>query len=203
MQEKISQRERNFRDTWSAIHDAAFTLAIEEQSPSATVEGIAEAAGISRRTFFNYFASKEDAILGVKSPRLTQEVVSAYSESDEGELSAAAHLLLAVVRTSMPPEGFLRRKQAVEVLPGLRIRLNSLLVAAENLVRDLLLNRAEGFELHNQRLIHSEGEELDALVALAAAVLRQAVNLRYDRQIDLEPLIPRTIESFRKVMERC
>lgn len=203
MQEKISQRERNFRDTWSAIHEAAFTLAIEEQSANATVEGIAEAAGISRRTFFNYFASKEDAILGVKSPRLTQEMVSAYTEAGEGELSRTVHLLLAVVQTSMPPEGFLRRKRAVEVIPGLRIRLNSLLAEGENLVRDLLLNRVEDFPLPEQRLVHSEGEELDALLALAVAVLRQAVSIRYDRQLDLEPLIPRTIESFRKVMDQC
>lgn len=203
MQEKISQRERNFRDTWSAIHEAAFTLAIQEQSANATVEGIADAAGISRRTFFNYFASKEDAILGVKSPRLTQEMVTSYAGSAEGQLSRAVHLLLAVVQTSMPPEGFPRRKQAVEAIPGLRVRLNSLLAEGENLVRELLLNRVEEFPLRDERLIHSEGEELDALLALAVAVLKQAVNMRYDRQMDLEPLIPRTIESFRKVMERC
>lgn len=203
MQEKISQRERNFRETWSAIHEAAFTLAIKDQSPHATVEGIADAAGISRRTFFNYFASKEDAILGVKSPRLTQEMVTSYAGSAEGQLSRAVHLLLAVVQTSMPPEGFPRRKQAVEAIPGLRVRLNSLLAEGENLVRELLLNRVEEFPLRDERLIHSEGEELDALLALAVAVLKQAVNMRYDRQMDLEPLIPRTIESFRKVMERC
>lgn len=202
MQEKISQRERNFRDTWSAIHEAAFTLAVIDRSPDATVEGIAEAAGVSRRTFFNYFASKEDAILGVRPPALNKQIVAAYAGSQEGELSRAAHLLLKVMHTAMPPEGFRHRRQAVEAIPGLRMKMSSLLAATENLVRDLLLGRSTEFPLEGDRLIYSEGEDLDALLTLATAVLRHAVTLHYDTRADLEPLIPRTIEAFRKVVEQ-
>src|SRR5690606_32876329 len=50
-----SLRERRKADTWLAIHEAAATLALERGLENATVEAVAEAAGISPRTFFNYF----------------------------------------------------------------------------------------------------------------------------------------------------
>lgn len=45
-----------------AIADVAVRLALERGLDAATVDAISEAADISRRTFFNYFAAKEDAL---------------------------------------------------------------------------------------------------------------------------------------------
>ena len=69
----VSLRERNRLDTWALIHDQASSLACEHGLANTTVEAISEAAGVSKRTFFNYFPTKEDAILGVQAPTLSRK----------------------------------------------------------------------------------------------------------------------------------
>ena len=55
-------RDRRRRHTRDAIVQAALDLAVEEPSGRLTAERIAERAGVSRRTFFNYFPSVESAL---------------------------------------------------------------------------------------------------------------------------------------------
>ncbi|MFF3442694.1 TetR/AcrR family transcriptional regulator [Streptosporangium sp. NPDC002721] len=56
-------RERKKAETRLAVHEAALRLTTEHGLENVTVEAIADAANISRRTFSNYFDSKEDAVL--------------------------------------------------------------------------------------------------------------------------------------------
>jgi len=62
-------RERKKVATRQAIGRAALTLATERGPGAVTVDDIAEAAGVSPRTVFNYFPTKEAAILGVDPDR--------------------------------------------------------------------------------------------------------------------------------------
>ncbi|OLT12137.1 TetR family transcriptional regulator [Actinomadura sp. CNU-125] len=76
-------RERKKRATRAALVDAAVRLAAEHGAESVTVEAISEAAGVSPRTFFNYFASRDDVFVMVgaeSSAGVRRAVLEAPSE---------------------------------------------------------------------------------------------------------------------------
>jgi AcrR family transcriptional regulator len=56
-------RERKKAATRQSLYDAAVRLATEHGLDRITVEAIADEAGVSRRTFSNYFGSKEEALM--------------------------------------------------------------------------------------------------------------------------------------------
>jgi AcrR family transcriptional regulator len=58
----VGLRERKKTATRQALHEAAVRLAVERGVDNVTIEAIADAASVSRRTFSNYFAGKEQAL---------------------------------------------------------------------------------------------------------------------------------------------
>jgi AcrR family transcriptional regulator len=56
-------RERKKAATRQSLYEAAVRLATEHGLDRITVEAIADEAGVSRRTFSNYFGSKEEALM--------------------------------------------------------------------------------------------------------------------------------------------
>jgi AcrR family transcriptional regulator len=60
----LGRRDRKKSATREALRQAALRLALEHGYEQLTVEAITDAADVSVRTFFNYFTSKDDALLG-------------------------------------------------------------------------------------------------------------------------------------------
>ena len=58
-------RERKKAATRLALHGAALQLVAERGLEHVSVDDIAERADVSPRTFFNYFPTKDDAVLGL------------------------------------------------------------------------------------------------------------------------------------------
>jgi AcrR family transcriptional regulator len=65
----------------SALALAAMNLFVEQGFEKTTVDEIAEAAGVGRRTFFRYFRSKEDVVFPGHGERLA-EVVDRLEAAD-------------------------------------------------------------------------------------------------------------------------
>lgn len=95
MQEELTLREQKRLATRDAIEDAATKLVDERGFNDVTVEEICEAAGgISRRTFFNYFDSKDSAVLGGPSKEFTEDVRQRFlTEPTDNVLTLALHVV--------------------------------------------------------------------------------------------------------------
>ncbi len=77
-------RERKKLETHRALSEAARRLVAERGFDAVTIEDIAEAAGVSVRTFANYFAGKDEAVVGV-DPGVLEEITEQLRERPADE----------------------------------------------------------------------------------------------------------------------
>ena len=116
-----SVRAAKKRETRRALSGAALRLAAERGLHGFTVEEVASAAGVSPRTFFNYFRSKEAAIIGLDEDEL--HAVCAELEArpaDEGPVEAlAATLIPHGPALAEEADAYALRNQLVERYPEL------------------------------------------------------------------------------------
>jgi TetR/AcrR family transcriptional regulator, regulator of mycofactocin system len=82
-------RERKKQQTRVAIHQAAMRLFAERGFEATTIADIAAAADIAPRTFFAYFASKEEAVFPKFEPMFA-DFDRAMNERPEGTTALAA-----------------------------------------------------------------------------------------------------------------
>jgi AcrR family transcriptional regulator len=61
-QRLVPGQEQRRRESWRALQAAAIALVGSRGLARVTVDDIAEAAGVSRRTFFNHFPTKAAAL---------------------------------------------------------------------------------------------------------------------------------------------
>ncbi len=90
----VGLRERKKSETRRAIAGVALQLAIERGPDAVTVEDIAAAADVSPRSVFNYFGTKDQAILGL-DPSVRTEILEQLTErpAEETPLEALAAVL--------------------------------------------------------------------------------------------------------------
>ncbi len=118
-------RERKKQKTRLALVDAALDLFTAQGYEATTVDQIAAAADVSPRTFFRYFATKEDVALSL--PADGQEVMLAEltaRPAEEPPFTALGHAMRAVV--TMLREGdladtarFIKARDLIENTPAL------------------------------------------------------------------------------------
>src|SRR5689334_6810735 len=101
MDADTSLRERKKAATRLALHRAVAELAATKGLDAVTVEAIADDANVSRRTFSNYFAGKEEALLygeRMRFERLLAEIrARPPKETAWQALTRAVHVMVRAV----------------------------------------------------------------------------------------------------------
>jgi AcrR family transcriptional regulator len=114
MANQMGLRERRRRQTSADIRDAAVRLAQERGFDKVTIEEICVEAGISTRTFFNYFPTKESAIAYGPSD-IPAELFADFVEAGPAPYSVVLAELITLAAhhlSDMPP----RRELAAGML---------------------------------------------------------------------------------------
>ncbi|MFT2690152.1 TetR/AcrR family transcriptional regulator [Clavibacter zhangzhiyongii] len=88
-------RERRRAETSATLTTLARRLTAERGLAGFTVEELCEQAGVARRTFFNYFASKEDAVFGRPARLDTADLEEAFVAGGDPSRDGTSPDLLA------------------------------------------------------------------------------------------------------------
>jgi AcrR family transcriptional regulator len=118
-------RERKKLATRAALHEAALRLVAERGLDRVSVEDIADRADVSPRTFFNYFTSKDDALIAL-DPEAPQRQADAFLARPAGESPVRALRALAREQASAMAEEtelWPLRLQVIDAHPSLLARL--------------------------------------------------------------------------------
>jgi AcrR family transcriptional regulator len=107
-------RQRRTAATALNIETQAVALALEHGLDHVTVEMICEASEVSARTFFNYFGTKDNAILGKFAPEVDEQKAREFIASNNPDI------LSEVIGVVKLPDDFLQN-------PGLELQRMKLL----------------------------------------------------------------------------
>lgn len=176
MQESVEPeglRARKKRARLEALVDATHRLAAEHGLAQVTVEAVCAEVGVSVRTFFNYFESKDDAVLGLAHWGIDPDAAATFAGGGpSGDLLPDLQALVAHV-LDHPPLGKERMERAFEVARG----HPELLVRAYTHVRGL---HDELESLVRRRLGDGADESVVMLAGGLLMVLSHATFVRWD-----------------------
>lgn len=173
---ELSRRQQNRVDALRAIHRAAYELTLQDGPASATVEAISRKAGVSARTFFNYYRSKEDAVLGIHPPQVRLEQLSALAQGGtRGLFNRVLTLMHEVVRDSIiDGSTFAHRKEIFDLLPESKDRMRAHMSACESAVQEAIVSNFDTGILQDEAL-KTQPDAQDsarALIVLAGSAFR-------------------------------
>jgi AcrR family transcriptional regulator len=98
-------RQRKRQQTRERLTEAAMALFLDRGFEGTTLDDIAAAADISRRSFFHYFASKEDVVFAWQEESTASLIAAvAARPANESMLTAAENAILTMVGQLKPGE---------------------------------------------------------------------------------------------------
>ena len=132
-------RERKRRLTLDRIAEVGLKLFVEKGYEATTLDAIAAASGISRRTFFYYLKSKEDVLLAHESGNFPQALRPTFLKQSpkQSPLNAARKTFLALASMYQTEESIVADRILRSIEP-LRLRKEALLVQMEELLAEAM-----------------------------------------------------------------
>ncbi|MGW4116313.1 TetR/AcrR family transcriptional regulator [Actinosynnema sp. NPDC004786] len=113
-------RERKKQATREALREAALRLALERGPENVRVDDIAEAAGVSPRTYNNYYSSREQAIVAAVTAEREAGIAAAVAARPAGDRLAHAVVEAIVAQYTDPGERHRDALLLITTRPALR-----------------------------------------------------------------------------------
>jgi len=189
-----SIRQRKQEVVREALSTAAEELFLSRGYARTTVEQIAQAAGMSRRSFFRYFESKED-VLVERTDRIGERLYAelAARPREEPPLLAIRNALVAAIETGIEDREFIRW-----VIRSLRekSRLRRAMMERRNRLEERIA------ALMTQRLHAEPDDTTPMLLAFVSRALHDtAFNAWYDNETeDVAGLVDNLVDRLRTVV---
>ncbi len=177
--DSCGRRERKKNAVRTALRSSAVRLVGEKGLDAVTIEDITEAADVSLRTFFNYFASKEEALTAPDPERLARLRLELLARpADEPALVALREVLVAdATELGERRDEWLRQLSVCKRDPRLLVALAGSWTVLERELAAALADR-----------LGSSDDDLQAQVAAAVAVGALRVAVRRWRNESSVPL---------------
>jgi AcrR family transcriptional regulator len=182
-------RERKRRQTLQRIAEVGLSLFLRKGYEATTLDEIAAAAGISRRTFFYYFKSKDEVLLAyLGGYAVTLKALVLESASAGAPLDVARAALLKIV-ASFPEAEMTATARLIQESKVLQTRRHATYLLLEQAVYDGLCT------LWPQKQ-RADGLRLVAMVSIGA--LRLATEA-WQHQDSKRPLAKGIRDAFRRL----
>lgn len=133
-------RDRKKRATREALSRAALDLALERGPENVRVDDIAACAGVSPRTYNNYFSSREEAICALGADR-AQRIAAALLARPAGEPLATSITQVMVEQHAGPCEPDKEIIRLMTATPALRGEFLKTALAIERALADAIAER--------------------------------------------------------------
>src|SRR5216117_878872 len=141
-------RERKKAATREALSAAALRLALEQGPENVRVDDIAEAAGVSPRTYNNYFSSREQAIVAAVTAEREARVAAAVAARPADVRLADAVVEAIVAQYTDPGQHDRDALLLITTSPALRAAFVDTATAFEHPLADAIAARLGDAEPH-------------------------------------------------------
>jgi AcrR family transcriptional regulator len=197
-------RERKRAQTRHRLEEAAIGLALRDGLDKVTIDAISERADVSPRTFFNYFDSKEDAILGVRPPDVTEEILAAHRARYDGAelIESVIGLLITVMGPSIADSAFREtRMQVVRQNPRL---LDGLMTRMAGTTEQLTAAVRQLAQHHGPAGTQVSDAVAETLLSTCAGGIRAATKqwTTTDSELALDDVQQRAVALVREAIEK-
>ncbi|MET7334747.1 helix-turn-helix domain-containing protein [Nonomuraea sp. NPDC005650] len=146
-------REQKKQATREALRTAALRLALERGPDNVRVDDIAEAAGVSPRTYNNYFSSREQAIVAAVTGEREARVAAAVAGRPAGVGLADAVIEAIVDQYTAPGEPGRDALLLITTRPMLRDAFVETTGAIEHPLTDAIAERLGDADPHTARVL--------------------------------------------------
>lgn len=189
----LALRERRRIDTVRLIQQAALRLTSQKGHEAVTVEAICAEAGVSVRTFFNYFPVREAAFV-VGPPPFPADAIKRFLTGNGAFLDD----LIALLQTRLPASGDQRRELCMAIeLATREPRMAAMQISAGQ------AHEAELAQLIAQRIGAEPSDLTPALVAAAVLATTRAVISHWaagDDSVDMHERLSLGLQSVRQLL---